>query len=186
MTRLIFVLVLLCALPAFADDEVDVLESAQTRTEYPFGSLRLEKREGGTRAGALICGLAIRCKNADNTECRIQYKSEQVTDSIYAIPFLPGTSKVEYGSKGSLKITGQFPDERAAPGAVPAPAIRYLWAISAELKYDKEKQLFTFTQKQKAASTETVFNGATKKSSGGPKLADVKHCTNMFRVPDSN
>src|SRR5207253_431925 len=100
MMRFTLALAILVAMPAFAADDEDVLDSAAVATEYPTLIKRAEKRDGQQE---LVCGIVIRCKLPNEKECRIQYKSELATDGIYSVVYGTGTSQVKRGKNGSLE-----------------------------------------------------------------------------------
>jgi hypothetical protein len=179
MTRFILVLSFLIAAPALA--EVDVLDSPALNDEYPYVVKRLEKR---TSDGALICGLVVRCKLPDERDCRMQYKSEVATDSIYVTAFDDGTSSVSRKGNGSLLVTGAFSnDKRAAQPGFSAPAIEYTWGLKADVKYDKAKKTFTFKQQQGTLVHRATFNNEVQDVKKFV-LKSVTHCTEMTQLPD--
>ena len=177
MIRFAMALAILAAVPSFADD--DALDSAATASDYPTLIKRLEKKD---RNGALVCGLVIRCKLPSEKECRVQYKSEKVTDGIYTVAYAPGTSKVTRGKNGSLKFEGSFGGDNRAPQAgIPAPTLSYAWEVDGELKYDDGQKLFTYNQKEKTKQVKATFNGRTDDASGFG-LPDVTHCAGMIQI----
>jgi hypothetical protein len=178
MMRSILALALLVSMPALAADE-DVLDSADTASIYPTLIKRVEKKD---RDGKLLCGVVVRCKLPSEKECRVQYKSEKVTDSIYTVAYGPGTSQVKRGKNGSLEVKGSFGGDTRAPApGIPAPSLTYAWEVDGKMSYDEGQKLFTYQQKQSTKSVKSTFNGSTN-DAGGFGLPDVTHCAGMTQI----